>query len=184
MAIMGRVFQLQYVEGDYWKQRSDSLTLAYKTIEPSRGNIFSADGSLLATSVPLYDLRMDMKAESITDKIFNAGIDSLALNLAALFQDKTKDQYKRMLREGRRDGERYLLIKRNVSYAELKKVKTFPIFNKGRYKGGLIVEQKICVRNHSRNLLPEQLVLKLAMFNLLVLKVHSTIVLEEKVASD
>jgi cell division protein FtsI (penicillin-binding protein 3) len=142
MAILGRVFQLQYVEGDYWKQRSDSLTLAYKTIEPSRGNIFSADGSLLATSVPLYDLRMDMKAESITDKIFNAGIDSLALNLAALFQDKSKDQYKRLLREGRRDGERYLLIKRNVSYAELKKVKTFPIFSRGRYKGGLIVEQK------------------------------------------
>ena len=43
MAIMGRVFQLQYVEGDYWKQRSDSLTLAYKTIEPSRGNIFMLD---------------------------------------------------------------------------------------------------------------------------------------------
>lgn len=142
LAIIGRVFQLQFVEGDYWRGKADSLTLAYRTIEPSRGNIFSADGSLLATSVPYYDLRMDMKADGISKELFNEKLDSLSLCLSVLFKDKSKDEYKRMLRDARRDGERYFLLKRNVSYADLKKVKTFPIFNKGRYKGGLIVEQK------------------------------------------
>ncbi|MBS1764132.1 MAG: transpeptidase family protein [Bacteroidetes bacterium] len=142
LAIIGRVFQLQFVEGDYWREKADSITLAYRTIEPSRGNIFSSDGSLLATSVPFYDLRMDMKSDGITKELFNEKVDSLALCLSGLFKDKSKEEYKRMLREARRDGERYFLLKRNVSYAELKKVKAFPIINKGRYKGGLIVEQK------------------------------------------
>jgi cell division protein FtsI (penicillin-binding protein 3) len=142
LAIIFRVFQLQFVEGDYWRQKSDSLTLAYKTIEPSRGNIFSADGSLLATSVPFYDLRMDMKADGISEKIFNAKLDSLSWCLSALFKDKSKEEYKKALRNARREGQRYFLLKRNVTYAELKKVKTFPVFNLGRYKGGLIIEQK------------------------------------------
>lgn len=123
LAIIGRVFQLQFVEGDYWRGKADSLTLAYRTIEPSRGNIFSADGSLLATSVPFYDLRMDMKADGISKELFNEKLDSLSLCLSGLFKDRSKDEYKRMLREARRDGERYFLLKRNVSYADLKKSK-------------------------------------------------------------
>lgn len=142
LAIVVRIGQIQFAEGDYWKSKADSLTLQYKSIEPARGNIYSADGSLLATSLPFYDLRMDMKADGITKDLFNEKVDSLALCMSDLFKDRSKEEYKRILKEGRRDGERYFLLQRNVSYTDLKKVKAFPIFNKGRYKGGLIVEQK------------------------------------------
>jgi cell division protein FtsI (penicillin-binding protein 3) len=142
VAIIGRVIQLQFVEGEYWRNKADSLTLAYINIEPSRGNIYSADGSLLATSVPYYDLRLDAAPQGLSADLFNEKVDSLALCLSGLFKDKSKDEYKRLLKTARRDGEHYFLLHRNVSYADLKKIKTFPILNKGRYKGGLIVEQK------------------------------------------
>src|SRR6186997_110566 len=88
-AIIGRIWQLQYVEGDKWRAMADSLTTKLKKIEPARGNIYTADGSLLATSVPIYDLRVDMLSESITKEIFNDNVDSLSICLAKLFKDKS-----------------------------------------------------------------------------------------------
>ena len=141
-AIIYRAFQIQFIQGEYWRSKADSLTLNYINIEPVRGNIYTADGSLLATSVPVYDLRMDFKSGILASKYFSEKVDSLALCLSDLFQDKSKDAYKRELRNAVREGDRYYLLKRGVSYKELKAVKTFPVFNKGRYKGGLIVEQR------------------------------------------
>lgn len=142
LAIVVRIWHLQYVEGDQWRAKADSLTTKVQNIDPSRGNIYSADGSLLATSVPIYDLRVDMMTESITKELFNEKIDSLSQCLANLFKDRSAGEYKTSLREARFQGQRYYLLKKNVSYKQLQKVQTFPIFRMGRYKGGLIAEQK------------------------------------------
>ncbi len=139
IAIIAQVFRLQFIQGAYWREKADSLTLAYKKIEPSRGNIYSADGSLLATSVPIYNIHVDFFSDAITKEIFNNNIDSLSYCLSLLFKDKSKDEYKRILKEARRDGDRYALLQRNVTFNQLKKLRQFPIFKLGRYKGGLIV---------------------------------------------
>lgn len=141
-AIVGRIWHLQFVEGDTWRAKADSLTTRLNKIEPSRGNIYTSDGSLLATSVPIYDLRVDMLSESITKEIFNNNVDSLSIYLSKLFKDKPASEYKYALRESRREGQRYFLLKKGVSYKELLAVRKMPIFKMGRYKGGLIPEQK------------------------------------------
>jgi len=141
-AIVGRIWQLQNVQGGKWRAMADSLTTQLRRIDPSRGNIYSSDGRLLATSVPIYDLRVDMMADGITKESFNSNVDSLSAKLSALFNDKPASEYKHILREARRDGERFFLLKKNVSYQQMMAVKTFPLFRLGRYKGGLIVEQK------------------------------------------
>ncbi len=141
-AIIGRIWQLQFVQGDQWRAKADSLTTSVQTIEPARGNIYSADMNLLATSVPIYDLRVDMLADAVTAEIFNNNIDSLSIYLANIFKDRSAAEYKHVLREARHDGQRYFLLKKNVSYKQLLEVKKFPIFRLGRYKGGLIPEQK------------------------------------------
>jgi cell division protein FtsI (penicillin-binding protein 3) len=142
LAIIARIWHLQNVEGDYWRAKADSLTTRLKKIEPARGNIYTADGSLLATSVPIYDLRVDMLSDAITKEIFNDKVDSLAGCMARLFKDKPASEYKQLLREARQEGDRYFLLKRGVSYKDLQTVRKFPIFRMGRYKGGLIPEQK------------------------------------------
>ena len=141
IAILSRVGYLQIVQGEYWKSKADSLTLSYRSIDPMRGNIYAIDGSLLATSLPRYDVHIDLKAEGLKKDIFNEQVDSLALCLSELFKDKSKNDYKRLLKEARRDGDRYFLLKRNISYKEQKALRTFPLFRLGKNKGGLIVDQ-------------------------------------------
>jgi cell division protein FtsI (penicillin-binding protein 3) len=142
IAILVQIFRIQFVQGDYWRSRADSLSTQIRSIEASRGNIFSSDGSLLATSVPIYDVRMDLKADGLTNETFDKNIDSLSLCLASLFQDKSRAEYNHELRAARNEGSRYYLIQKNVHYTDLQKLKRFPLFRLGKYKGGLVVEQR------------------------------------------
>ncbi|RZK65716.1 MAG: cell division protein, partial [Pedobacter sp.] len=143
LAVVLRLGQVQFVQGHKWKAMADSLSTRYMAVEATRGNIYSNDGSLLATSVPEYELRMDMFAGGIADdKIFNEKVDSLAIKLAGIFQDKSPKDYSRILRKGRQDSARYLLIHRKVGYSDLKKIRTFPLYNVGKFNGGLIAVQQ------------------------------------------
>jgi cell division protein FtsI (penicillin-binding protein 3) len=122
---------------------ADSLSTRFVNVEAARGNIYSKDGSLLATSVPEYELRMDMMAGGIEkDDVFYEKVDSLAAKLSSFFGDKSSKQYSRLLRDARQEKARYLLLKRSVTHQELKVIRKFPVFNLGRYKGGLISVQQ------------------------------------------
>src|SRR5690554_1425397 len=143
LAVLYKMFTIQLVQGEKWVAMADSLSTRYVDIEPARGNIYSVDGSLLATSVPEYDIRMDLFAPGIAaDDVFYSKVDSLAKALSSFFGDKSSAQYTRLLRSARTQRNRYFLIKRDVSYQSMKKMRTFPIFNLGIMKGGMIAEQK------------------------------------------
>ena len=140
--VLGKVVFIQFVNGEHWRAKAESLSIRYKNIDAVRGNIYAADESLLATSVPIYEVRFDPNCEALTDDVFNENIDSLSVCLSILFKDKTATDYKRELINAREKGSRYHLIKRKVKYTELKKLRTFPIFSKGKYKGGFIYLQQ------------------------------------------
>jgi cell division protein FtsI (penicillin-binding protein 3) len=143
LLILGKALHLQLFEKDKWAQEENS-TIRHKVIEPSRGNIYSSDGRLLAVSVPYYEIRMDFKSESFTREIFDTGVDELSKSLSDLFQDRHWSTYKRELVRARESGNRYHLVKRNVTYTQLQKVKQFPIFKLGRYTGGVqYVQQNV-----------------------------------------
>lgn len=142
-AVLLRLGEVQFIQGKKWKAMADSLSIKEFKIEAARGNIYSNDGSLLATSIPEYELRMDMFAGGIADdKVFNSKVDSLAMKLSAFFGDKSAKEYSRFLRTARQDSVRYLLIKRKVSYQDLKTIRTFPIYKIGTYSGGLMAIQQ------------------------------------------
>lgn len=142
-AVLVKLFNVQISEGKKWRAMADSLSTKFVNVEAARGNIYSVDGSLMATSVPEYELRMDLLAGGIAeDDLFYEKVDSLAEKLSAFFGDKSASRYSRILREARSDRSRYFLIKRNVTHQDLKIIREFPIFNMGRYKGGLIAVQQ------------------------------------------
>ena len=142
-AVLLRLGDVQFVQGAKWRAMADSLSVKEFDIEAARGNIYSNDGSLLATSVPEYELRMDMLAGGIQDKeVFYSKVDSLAMSLSAFFKDKSAKDYARFLRKARQDSARYVLIKRKVSYQDLKVVRTFPLYNIGKHTGGLMAIQQ------------------------------------------
>jgi cell division protein FtsI (penicillin-binding protein 3) len=140
-AVIFQLCRVQLAQGDKWKAMAQENSTRYKTIEAARGNIFSSDGSLLATSVPEYDLHLDMTAAGIADdKVFDEKIDSLSMVMSKYFKDRPAKEYSRIFREARKERSRYQLIRRRVSYRELADIRKFPVFNLGKYKGGLIVE--------------------------------------------
>jgi len=144
LAIILKIWYIQNVRGEQLIALADSLTTKTAIIEPSRGNIYSADGSLLATSVPTYDLYMDLQLETITNDVFKSGLDSLAIGLSRILGDKSPNAYKQLLISARKPGpgKRYFPLKKNVTHAQQKKLYELPVFRLGRYKGGLIAEVK------------------------------------------
>lgn len=142
IVIIGKVIYIQVVEGEQWREMARNATMRYVSIDAARGDIRADDGRLLATSIPVYEIRMDLSRSVVSDDIFRAGLDSLCQSLSALFQDRSPAQYRAELLRARKSQERYFLIKRNVSYNELHQLRQFPIFRLGRLRGGLVVNER------------------------------------------
>lgn len=140
LAILYKICIIQFKEGDEWKAKAEAFNTKVFEIEAVRGNIFDVNGNLLATSLPYYEVAVDINAPSIDKKLFNDKVDSLGLMLADLFKDKSAKQYTKLLRNARKSGDRYVVLKRNVSYKNLQVLKTFPIFKRGK-RGGLVTLQ-------------------------------------------
>lgn len=142
VAIVWQIFRIQMVEGPELRKRSVELSTDMRRIEANRGNILASDGSFLAISLPLYEIRMDTRAGGLTDEAIEKELDSLAYGLSKLFGDKSTATYKQLILNGRKEKNRYLLLYKNADYNQLSLVKTLPLFRRGSNKGGLIVIQK------------------------------------------
>ena len=143
LAVVGRVCYIQFGQGEYWKAVALNFTVRELDIEAVRGNIFASDGSLLATSLPYYEVAIDPSANenSISEAMYEDSVKMLSLELARLLPAKTSSEYFQMLITAKRKGLQYQLIARNVSHQQLQEIKKFPLFRLGRYKGGLIYVQ-------------------------------------------
>ncbi|MBC5839975.1 transpeptidase family protein [Flavobacterium sp. F-380] len=144
ITIAFKLTNIQWVEGAYYRQLAKERTVRNFVIPANKGNIYSADGSLLATSIPNYVIRFDAKAPK--REVFEKNVGLLADSLATVL-GKSSSWYQNELRRARETNNRYYLIARDLSYTDYIKIKGFPLFNLGAYKGGIIIEQKT-VREH------------------------------------
>ncbi|WP_343587521.1 penicillin-binding protein [Flavobacterium sp.] len=144
IAIVVKLTNIQWVDGDYYRKLAKQRTVRNFVIPANKGNIYSADGSLLATSIPNYEIRFDAKAPKT--ETFEKYVKQLSDSLATVL-DKPSGYFQKELRKARENKNRYYLIARNLSYTEYVKIKGFPLFNLGAFKGGIIVEQET-VRKH------------------------------------
>ena len=144
LAITYKLIDIQYVKGDYYRDQAEKGTVQNFEIPANRGNVYTADGSLLATSVSKFDIRMD--AVTVSPENFEEGIKGLSNELAKMLGN-TSGAWESKIRQARKVKNRYLFITRNLSYNEYQRIRKFPIFKLGTYKGGLIAEQRT-VREH------------------------------------
>ncbi|WP_299060362.1 penicillin-binding protein [uncultured Polaribacter sp.] len=145
MAVIFRVFVIQLKEGTKYRALSKELTVRQDTIYANKGNVYAADGNLLATSMSRFTIRMDV-VSAVRSGVFEKNIAGLSKELSNMF-GKPQSYYQNKLRTAKNRKSRYLLIARNIGYTDYLKIKQFPIFNKGVYKGGFIAEHKT-VRAH------------------------------------
>ncbi|MFA7444311.1 MAG: penicillin-binding protein [Flavobacteriaceae bacterium] len=142
--ILFKLTRIQWVEGEHYRKLAEESTIETFVIPSNQGNIYSADGSLLAISIPNYTIRFD--AVTPTDENFTQNINALADSLSVML-GKPSGFYKNELTKARANGNRYYLIARNLNYTNYMRMKGFPLFNLGTYKGGMITDPKT-VRQH------------------------------------
>ena len=138
LLVVFKLFKIQFVQGDDYRSLAEERTVKNVVIPANRGNVYAADGSLLATSVPKYDIRID--AVTPTSKNFEAYLKPLCDSLSA-YHNKRSQDYQKKIRAARANKNRYLLLARNISYSEYLRFRDFPLLNLGAFGGGLIVEQ-------------------------------------------
>lgn len=142
-----KLFNLQVDpnERKKFEEFAEKTNFREAVIPAQRGNLYAADGSLLATSVKIYDIAIDGKAmrQDLIDKHLNGLSDSLH----ALF-GKPANYYAQLILKAKAQNKQYVKIARGINFQQLKRLKTFPIFEKGQIKGGLIVDERL-VRERS-----------------------------------
>lgn len=142
--IVFKLTNIQWKHGEYYRNIAEESTIKPFVIPANQGNIYSSDGSLLAISIPNYTVRFDAIAPKSED--FNENLKALSDSLSMLF-GKPSSFYYNEFSKARAHNNRYYLVARNLNYTNYMRVKGFPLFNLGTYKGGLITEQKT-VRQH------------------------------------
>ena len=135
-----KLFHWQFIDGDKCRKIAEKTTLKSFVVNSTRGNIFSEDGSLLATSTTKFDVFFDSK--TVPNHIFNSEIQSLSIELSKILGDDYV-KWLNNFREAKNNNNRYLPIIKNIDLDKVNEFKKLPIFKYGSIKGGLIIEKKI-----------------------------------------
>lgn len=167
IGILVRACNTAFVEKETWMKVAESQKRPNRLIYPSRGNIYSADGKLMATSVPCYYLYIDFGADcfvrktknwSSLDTLLNSkrnGIDSLSVYLSRKFKDRSPAGYKKYLLSGlnaKKKSRQFPVYKGKVSYSDLKEIKKFPFFRLGTFKSGFYNREMVVRQKPFKNL--------------------------------
>ena len=150
-AIVGKAMYIMTAKKDYWTQVASRLKRDSVSVKPTRGNILSCDGQLMAGSIPEYKVFVDFQAgatDSIgnhnRDSLWAENIDSLCYGLNQIFPSKSVAEFKAHLLEGKRKvmkngtvGARHWPVwSRRVDYNTFCEVHKLPIFRESVGKGG------------------------------------------------
>ena len=138
LAVVFKLCSIQFIQGDDYRNLAEQRTVENIEIPSNRGNVYSADGSLLATSIPKYDIRID--AIQPNRETFNKHIKPLADSLE-VYTGKSSAFHQQAIKKARNNKNRYFLLARNISYSDYIRLRNFPMLELGAIKGGLIVEQ-------------------------------------------
>lgn len=142
-AVLGRALYIQQIEGEKWISLAGKQHLKYVDVSAERGSIYSEDGNLLSTSIPVFDVYVDLMADGLREKQgkrFHDNLDSLCYNLSNLFQDKSASEYRKILTSAYKKKKRYFALKKKISFEEYTALRDFPLVRQGRNKSGFIME--------------------------------------------
>ena len=138
-----RTVNISVFEGERWRAKGDSLYLKYIPVQAERGNIIADNGELLASALPYFEIRFDPNSTGMKPDHFRLEVDSLAYCLANYVDaSKTHAEWRDYLISQRKRGSRNINIRKKATLAEKKEIQKFPLFKRGQYKGGLIIERK------------------------------------------
>ena len=148
VGILLRTFDTAFVEKEKWEKVAESQKRPNRLILPGRGNIYSSDGKLMATSVPRYYTYIDFRADGFSVVTFLSskvnGVDSLSVYLSRKFKNRTPAGYKAHLLRGLKSKSRqYPVYEGRASYTDLKEMRKYPFLRLSRYKSGFYTKEMV-----------------------------------------
>ena len=156
IGVLTRACKTTFVEKEIWLKLAETMERPNRLVYPSRGNIYSSNEKLMATSVPCYYLYIDFNADCFSNptKKWNSrdtflysksnGVDSLAVYLSRKLKNRTPAGYKSYLLNGmKKKGRQFPVFEGKVSYSDLKEIKKYPFFRLGRYKSGFYTREMV-----------------------------------------
>lgn len=141
LAVFGRILWIQGAEHEQWTEVGERFESSVQSIAPARGQIYASNGSVLATSVPVFEVRWDSKSEAIDWDTFDRELTALCEGLSEVLGGKSPSEYRDILREGRNLGRRNTLVARRVSYIKQKQLAELPFIRRGRFKSGFTFQR-------------------------------------------
>lgn len=145
ICIFAKAFYIQHAEGAYWRSLSDSLHLEYREMDAERGTIYSEDGRILSSSVPLFDIYLDFGAKAIQEKKgerVKHAIDSISYYLSLIIGEKTESDYKRELLDVLYKQDRFYLLTKNIDFKQYQALHSIPFIKMNKNKNGFIFIEK------------------------------------------
>ena len=133
------IVKIQLKEKDELLEKASKRELKIRDEKAHRGNVFSKNGTLLATSVPRYSIYFD--PVSVNEALFNKEVVQLSDSLSRMLKNKSKSQYVSYLKNARQNKRRYVKVANKITIDEYKRMQKFPIFREGKNKGGFIAER-------------------------------------------
>jgi len=139
LGIVVQIFYLQIFKGEQLKSDANKQIFISKKVLAPRGNIYASNEqkTSLALSVPRYKVFVDLI--TIREQDFTDNISDLSDSLTVLIDRKTSNEWKLELENQRLDSNRYFFIARGLRNDQIDRLRKFPIFNLGKYRGGCII---------------------------------------------
>jgi len=138
IAILGKLFLVQTVDTGKWEKIIKNLENNESVIPARRGNICADDGSILATSVPYYQLRMDLSALRVR-KVFEKYSGKFSSEVSAFFNVSERYFKARLLKAYKNESKWFLLDSKKLDYRQLNEFKKLGMMSRSYFGSGLIV---------------------------------------------
>ena len=149
VVFLGRIIMLQNTNVQEIKDDYINKNYREATLKAARGNLYAADGSILATTVMRYDVYLDFK--TIKDTVYSNNIGALTDSLSKMF-GKPRSYFRDRLDQQKKAKNQYYSLVKGLDFDEYDRIRKFPIFKKGKNRGGFIVD-----RNFKRELATTQI---------------------------
>ncbi len=146
--IIAALFRTTVIDAEKWNAKAMQELSRVDTILPTRGDILADDGSVLATNLRYYTVRIDFRSERFMSARYLSAIDSIADSLATYFPIRSKADWaaylhKPMLKDPDKRPRAYKLLS-NISYSQYQHLRTFPFFSiPNANRNGITVEKRM-----------------------------------------
>ena len=139
LAVLGKTIYTMTAKRSYWMEVASLQKKDSVKVKPTRGNILSCDGQLMASSLPEFKVYMDFNAlkEAGNDTAFVDSIAYISKGLNNIFPEKSASDFKKHLMEGfHKMSKHWPIWDERIDYNTFKEIQSLPIFHLSKFKSG------------------------------------------------